>query len=426
MKRVAWIAAAALGLICHPARAQVAPPPVGPPAPIPAPAASPAPSAGEVAPPLAPAEVPPVAPLASDAQQQLLRRVVAETAAVRITDSRGAAVTLRVPAAIHRPANAFRLWGARPLTLKDRNRRRDLYRDAFMELATRPHLGPEASAWDSLGKQVEWVAARGVSVELPGVRVQVGPKSPQNLRLDEKALAEVPGLAPLTDLAGKVTSHPAYRHVSALSRALGYETPVVYADEPVAQALRMRALATDAAEQRLLLMGAMLGFEKGANPDGARSSDPALREGYLAARAEFEEVRKGLWPALAQSLRKNQGRLLLSAAKQMVLSRLGFWAVFGHLGWQGVEGALNVEYQGQLAISLATLACELSRPGSPTPQAAAVGLYAQYALNRQLTEALKRPQILELQPAGGRTAAEWQIHSSARCDELRRALTPGV
>lgn len=369
-----------------------------------------------------PALPPPPASITS--AHQHLRQILTEQISIRIKDHRGATVTLKVPAAIHRPANAFRLYGPRPLTLRDRNRRRDLYRDAFLELATRPHLGPDTNAWDPVAKQAEWLASRGVTVELPGVRVQVGPRSPSNIRIEAKHLRDVPGLAPVGDAAEKISSHPAYRHFTALSRALGFDGLTVYADEPVMQALQFRALATDAAEQRLLRMGQLLGLE-GGRGEVANAADPAMLEGYRAARAEFEEVRTGLWTALAQSLKKSQGRLLLSAVKQMVLSHLGFWAMFGHLGWQGIEGALNVEYQGQVAICLATVGCALAEREVSAPGDVALGLYAQFALQHRLTEVLKRPQFLELKPAGGKTATEWQVLCSSRCQELRTALAAG-
>src|SRR5687767_13619559 len=90
------------------------------------------------------AETVPVAPEAAAPQL----RAATESAPVTLRDNRHATVTLRVPLALHRGANAFRLYGPRPLTLHDRNRRRDLYRDTFLELATRSRLAPNANAWD--------------------------------------------------------------------------------------------------------------------------------------------------------------------------------------------------------------------------------------------------------------------------------------
>ncbi len=360
---------------------------------------------------------------ASPESLRLLSGVRDEVGSIRIKDNRGAFITLRVPTAIHRPANAFRLYGPRPLTLRDRNRRRDLYRDAFLELATRPHLGPDTNAWDPIAKQAEWLADRGVTVELPGVRVQVGPRSPSNIRIEAKHLRDVPGLAPISEAADKIASHPAYRHFTSITRALGYDGLTVYADEPVVQALQFRALATDAAEQRLLRLGQLLGLEGGSGT--APVADPAMADGYRIARAEFEAVRKDLWTALAQSLRKSQGRLLLSAVKQMALSQLGFWAMFGHLGWQGIEGALNVEYQGQVAICLATIGCALTERELSAPADVTLGLYAHYALQHRLTEVLKRPQFFELKPAGGKSSSDWQIHCTRRSNALREALARG-
>jgi hypothetical protein len=149
------------------------------------------------------------------------------------------------------------------------------------------------------------------------------------------------------------------------------------------------------------------------------SKDPALRDGYRLARKEFDQVRQGLWPAVAASVKSHQGRLMLSAVRQVVLSNLGIWALFGYLGWQGVQSALNVEYQGQYAICLGTLAANLQGAASDHLP---LSRYAEYALNYQLTEALKEGQIMPLKPAGGKPATTWQIHLTGRCEELRAAL----
>jgi hypothetical protein len=124
---------------------------------------------------------------------------------------------------------------------------------------------------------------------------------------------------------------------------------------------------------------------------------------------------------VAQSLQKNQGRLVLGGLRDVVLTRLGFWSMFGYLGWQGAEAALNAEYRGQYAIVLATVAAELQSKPEADPSLA---LYAEYALDYQLTEALKDGQLLGLKAAGGRTASDWQIRLSGRCEELRQALAP--
>jgi hypothetical protein len=181
--------------------------------------------------------------------------------------------------------------------------------------------------------------------------------------------------------------------------------------------LQLRAAATDEAHARLLQLG------KAINPE-AIGTDPALRDGYRAAVAEFEEIRKGLWPAVGASLRKHQGRLLVSAVKQIVLSRLGVWAIFGQLGWQGVESTLNAEYRGQLAICYTTLACALAEIAARAPEHQPLALYAEYAASYQLTEALKADQLMALKPAGGRSSGDWQIHLSGRMEELRKALAP--
>jgi hypothetical protein len=322
-----------------------------------------------------------------------------ETAAVSIRDSGRTSVTLRVPLALHRGANAFRLYGTRPLTLWDRGRRRDVYRDAFLELSTRSRLVPGTTAWDPLSKQLSWVGSLR-----PG--------------LDFSSLGGGDLAKAASDLSRRVRSLPGCEHLEALGKALNGGAPVVDTSGPVMAALQLRALATDEAERRLILIGDALAVE-------APGVDPALRDGYRAARAEFEEVRKGLWPAIAHALEKNRGRLLLSAIKQIVLSNLGAWAIFGQLGWQAVESALNAEYRGQAAVCLATLAASLAPPAATRPEVVPLALYAEFAVSYQLTEALKTGQIMALKPAGGRTTGGWQIHLSGRCEDLRKALAAG-
>lgn len=342
-----------------------------------------------------------------------------DSAALTLRDSGKANVTLRVPLALHRPANAFRLYGARPLTLRDRGRRRDLYRDAFLELATRSRITPAANAWDALGKQVEWLTARAPNA------TQLSAPAPSGSSLTDTALV---GAA-----LQQLRSAPGYRHLAAIGRALGLtkdgELPVPALSGPVGEALQLRALATDEAEKRLVALGDGLRLEDPA-------LDPAMREGYLAARAEFDQLRQGLWPAVAATVRRHQGELVLSAVKEIVLSRLGFWAIFGYMGWQGVESAVNTEYHAQYAVCLATLAGRLAEPGAgPGPMLASTAgvappaspcrpdaLYAEFVLNYELTEALKAGQVMPFQPAGGRSAGSWQIQFSGRQDELKRAL----
>jgi hypothetical protein len=344
-------------------------------------------------------------------------RVLEETAPLTLTDSGKARVTLRVPVALHRGANAFRLYGVRPLTLWSRDRRRDLYRDAFLELATRARLTPSVSAWDTLSKQWDWIKIGSPGLRSVGQKAAAGtadgsspasspfPASPDELLRAADALAR------------QVETIPGYRHLGALGRALGGDL-VVDAAQPITAALELRALATDEAERRLQFLGRALDVE-------GSGKDPALRDGYRAAQAEFDEVRQGLWPAVAASLRKNQGRLLMTAARDLALSHLGFWAIFGYLGWQGAEGVLNAEYAGQYSVCLATLAAALAQSAGKDPDPLPLALYAEYLLNYQLTEALKEGQVMELKPAGGRDSASWQIRFTGRCEEIRKALSPG-
>lgn len=344
-------------------------------------------------------------------------RILEETAALILRDNAKASVALRVPVALNRPANAFRLYGVRPMTLRDYGRRRDLYRDAFLELATRSRIAPPASAWDALGKQVEWLSSR----------------SPNVVLLEPAAPSAGPADANLLGAAlQQLRSAPGYGHLAAIGRALGVtkqgDLPVPTLAGPVGEALQLRALATDEAEKRLSMLGEALRLE---DP----SMDPAMREGYHAARLEFDQLRQGLWPALAATVRRHQGELLVSAVKEIVLSRLGFWAIFGYMGWQGVESALNTEYHGQYAICLATLAARLTEaaPG-PTPASSTDAplapnpgrphaLYAELVLNYELTEALKAGQPMPFKPAGGRTTGSWQIQFSSRQDELKALVS---
>jgi hypothetical protein len=321
-----------------------------------------------------------------------------------------------MPRSLHRDANRFRLYGTRPLTLWSHDRRRDLYRDAFLEVATYSRLSGTTTAWDSAGQQWKWLASQ----------------SPELRRL----AGTVPGVREITDAPRRVSGdlfkdlakQPGYPQLSALLKALAGSDYKPDAAEPMLEALQLRALATDEAARRLALLGQSL-------PLDGPGADPALKEGYLAARAEFEEVRQGLWPALALSVRKNQGRLVLSAAKQVVLSRVGWWAIFGQLAWQGAESTVSAEYRGQYAIALATLAARLNdyctQPpagADPTRLAAAypLAVYAEYALNYQLTEAHKTGQVMGLKPAGGIGTIEWQLRFTDRCNQLRAALEPGA
>jgi hypothetical protein len=343
-----------------------------------------------------------------------------ETLPVTVKDDRGHSVTLRVPRSLHRDANRFRLYGTRPLTLWSHDRRRDLYRDAFLEIATRAQLSQTSNAWDTLSQQWEWLRSQSPEIQRltsAAHATQVPAALQQGIAAPVQASREV-----LKELA----SRPGYPQVSALLKALAGADFKPDAADPMLEALQLRALATDEASRRLQLLGDALRVQ-------APEADPALREGYLAARTEFEEVRQGLWPALALSMKKNQGRLVLSAVKQIVLSRVGWWAIFGQLAWQGVESSVNTEYCGQYAICLATLATRMAESctasevrAGPDPRVAytPLALYAEYVLNYQLTEALKTGQLLPLQPAGGRSTASWQIQFSGRCNELRLALAP--
>lgn len=326
-------------------------------------------------------------------------RVLQETAVVSVRDSRGATVALRIPMALHRGANHYRLYGERPLTLQSRERRRDLYRDVFLELATRSYLTPRTSVWDGLGKQVQWLASSGTGLRLPDVGLGAAPQG----------LEQAVGAA-LRNAAGLAEN----RNVSALLTELGRNAGGGTA-EPLITSLQLRALATDQAEKRLREIGAALELQ-------AAGTDPALREGYLAAAREFEEVRRGFWPALAAGFRKNQGRLLVSAVKDLALSSLGAWAIFGHLGWKSVEGVVNSEQRGQVALCYATVAAALAERSARQVELQPHALYAEYALDCQLSETLKEGQWMALKPAGGRTAGSWQIQLSGRCAELREAL----
>ena len=352
---------------------------------------------------------------AARAQESPSLQAARETAVVSLRDSRGAAVALRVPQALHRPANAFRLYGQRPLTLHDRGRRRDLYRDALLDIATRSRLAPRVTAWDSVSKQVEWLRSSGLA---------------SRTMLNGLIPGEVAGAAgSVRATLRKLEADPAFRQLGAVREALGDNPPgpplgkggspgslpVSDIAEPVAAALELRALATDAAEGRLRILGTFLRLD---DPQ----TDPALREGYRAAAAEFEQVRQGLWPAIGASLRKHQGRLLLSAAKQIILSNLGMWAIFGYVAWQGVEGIVNTEFHGQYAVCMATTAVTLAEASGSTSEARPLAAYAEYALSYALTEALKGGALLPLQPAGGLSAGGWQIRCSERCAALRPVL----
>ncbi len=341
-------------------------------------------------------------------------RVYEETAPLPLRDFQGANVTLRIPVALHRPANAFRLYGLRPLTLKDRGRRKDLYRDAFLELATRSRLSGEVTAWDTLSKQVDWLTKPGNRFLFSPPPAPAAPVAPSNCGPVFQLSALDDTNRVIGEALQRAAATPGFDQLSSLTRALGDGATPKGTLEPLIATLKLRALATDEAEKRLTELGSALPAGPGV--------DPALREGYLAARQEFVEVRQGLWPAVGASVRKNQGRLLLSAAKELVLTRVGFWAIFGQLGWQAAEATFNSEYQGQYAIAVATIAQHLAESARQRPELLPQALYSELVLHFQLTEALKQGQVMALKPAGGRDVAGWQIHCSERCDELKRAL----
>jgi hypothetical protein len=320
-------------------------------------------------------------------------------AAVSLKDDRGAVVTLQVPLAIHRDANRFRLYGNRPLTLRSRDRRTDLYRESFLELATRAHLTPRTSVFDDVNKQVEWL--KGVQPNLPWGSLPALPKNDFG-----KALGE---------LGKRAQALPGYGNLAAVEKSLG-SIVGIEVPESVQQTLKLRALATDEAENRLQELGRALKLEQAA--------DPALRAGYNAALSDFRAVRRDFWTAVASSIKRNQGQFALSAARQVILSPLGAWAMFGYLGWRGVETIFNAEYRGQLAICTATVERRLSDNAALDSAQQTQALYARYALAYQLTEALREDGLMALKPAGGRTAGAWEIELSSQLDELKRALTP--
>lgn len=359
------------------------------------------------------------APAGGERPVQLSLQAITATLPVRLRDSQGRTITIRMPRSLHRDANRFRLYGTRPLTLWSHSRRQDLYRDAFLELATQSRLTRPTTAWDSAAQQWNWL--RSLNPELQRTTEALTTlQAPEKLRES----VEQP-IRSTTDALKALAAKPDYSQLATAVKALAGAEFKPEAD-PMLEAFQLRALATDEAERRLNLLGEAIGIHQ-------PGTDPAMRAGYLAACDEFEQVRNGLWSALALSMKKNQGRLILSAAKQIVLSRLGWWALFGHLAWQGVESTLNAEYGGQYAVCLATLASRLAETcgatgdrNSATPRTAylPLALYAEFAMNYQLTEALKSGQLLGLKPAGGRGVSAWQLQFSDRCAELRAALAP--
>lgn len=325
-----------------------------------------------------------------------------ESAPVSIKDDRGGRITLLVPLPIHRGANHFRLYGPRPLTLHSRDRRRDLYREALLDHATQASLAPRTTAWDDLRTQVEWLRETSGTSSLPVLPSLPGAEL-------NRAIAE---------WTRKARSLPGYGHLESLGKAFGHVSPQVDLPDTLMATLQLRALATDEAERRLTALGRALRLEDAA-------VDPALREAFATAVAEFQTVRRDLWTALANGLQKHQGRLLLSAVREMLLSPLGAWAVFGHLGWKGVESAFGAEHRGQLAICSATLARRIEEAAARNSgQYGRLKLYADYALAYQLTEALRQDGVLALKPAGGRSAGAWTLELAGQVTELKKALAP--
>lgn len=323
----------------------------------------------------------------------------AGSASVRLRDDRGAEVRLRAPLALHRGANHFRLWGNRPYTLQQHARRADLYRDAFLELATRSAFAGRTSAWDDLRRQLEWlrvVAGNGIA-----------PPPPPTVTPGELERS-------VQDLLQRARSLPGSNHLGAVARALGTLAPSVDLPETVRTRLQLRALATDEAERRLEQLAGVIGR--------LAVEDPAIRDGYGLARGEFRALREGLWPAIATGLRNSRGQLLLSAARQALLTPLGGWAIFGFLAWKSAESAVNAEYRGQYAVCLATLSGGLEEAARSDPTLAPQARYAEYATAHQLTEALRQDGVMALKPAGGKSAEVWQIELSRRLTELRPVL----
>lgn len=299
---------------------------------------------------------------------------VRESVAVTIRDSRLKQCTLRIPTALHRPANRFRLYGLRPLTLWSYGYRRDLYRDAFLELATRSLLSPSESIWDAAGRTGDRLLQKSGLSNLPAAGML-------NLQVADESLLKAGG-------------PDSFAAISA----------------PLRETLELRALATELAENRLRRAGS-------AVESGGSSIDPAMRDGYRAALREFENLRKDLWPALIDRLKKHGGRIVLSSIRDFAMSHLGFWAIFGHLGWNAAGALLTDERQAQLAIVYSSLAERL--PGSDPDLVS----YADYLTAYSLTEALKGGRLLDLKPAGGRSQAEWRLHLGQRADDLRQKLT---
>lgn len=371
------------------------------------------------APPQVPVQ-PSTAAQTPDVAASLRPQVIAETAPLTIKDSRGTSVTLRIPLSLHRPANAFRLYGGRPLTLQSYERRRDLYRDAFLELVTQSGLQPRVSMFDTVGKEAQWLGdqawrqldryQKGQNPTLPKVDLSLLTRDPRRAARQIADTARLGRPGPISD------------HVGSVLRAVGQNPPSTA--KPVVEALTLRAVAADAAEARLRSAGRALGFEPGYLPRDL-ALDPAMRAGYQAALTEFGEVQKGLWPAIVSSVYRNQGKLVIEAVKKIALSSLGFWAVFGYLGFQGAESAMNAEYRGQYSICLATLEAALLQAGAATPaeEAYQLALAAECSLNYQLTEALKRPALFPLEPAGGKSPGQWQMVFSQRWNTLRTELT---
>lgn len=317
---------------------------------------------------------------------------VAESVEVTFRDSRFRRVAMRVPTALHRPANRFRLYGPRPMTLWSYGRRRDLYRDAFLELATRSLLAPRVTAWDGLGSQMEWLGA---------VRPAGSP-------------------APILSLPGGPP--PADSNLAAAASALsdGALGPLERLAEPYITTLQLRALATDDAAVRLRELGTLLRLEEAG-------VDPAMRDGYRAAQSEFAALRGDLWSSLGSNIRRNGGRLLVSAVRDLALSQLGFWALFGYLGWSAAEGLFNAEYQAQLASTLATIGGRLALGAGAAAKAQIE--YVDYAMAYSLTETFRDGRLMEMKAAGGRGVAGWRLHYGNQVGVLGRRFTqpqPGV
>ena len=336
--------------------------------------------------------------------------VAEDTMARTFQDQRKQAVAVFVPRGLE-PKHR-QLYGRRHGTLWSPAHRAAHYREAFLDLATQPLVQPSPGEWQRMiDRLIE---------ENPNARQYAGTLASGIAAMEGVAKGVGSGKRPAATFSTELrrftesVSAKRYPNLVGFSRGLSRGLGAVDFTEPFLAALQLRALATDEAERRLHVIGAMLGVD--GNPADV---DPAMLEGYRLARGEFRQVQKGVWATLLTALQKNQARLAWLAAKDAITARLGRWAAFGYTGLSLLEEFVDEEWQMQSTVVLATLARRLEeRPAEAAPTTA----YLHYTFYERLAS-LTEPRISDFARFTEKPAASRRRHYASRETAARQALT---